>query len=242
MAMFDQNDSAALLAAILTDMPYVTVTATHIRLGTNAPTATANMTELGGGSRVHHGRVRHHLERRVGGGAVPRRTRARCRGRTRGAAGPWWGWRSGTRRAAAAQTRLSPAMPLPSRPISGHPVSSSPAGLAAAAARTPSTSPEPRAPRERRDRSTRPGLAGPLPVLAVPGRAARAAVPELTGPLRAAAAAAAARAASGRVRPGRSSSSTPPPSRAPPPSPERARSPRGRRGVSSPAGPRSPRR
>ena len=50
MAMFDQNDSAALLGAILTDTPYVTVTATHIRLGTSAPSATANMTELGGGS------------------------------------------------------------------------------------------------------------------------------------------------------------------------------------------------
>ena len=50
MAMFDQNDSAALLGAILTDTPYTTVTATHIRLGTSAPSATANMTELGGGS------------------------------------------------------------------------------------------------------------------------------------------------------------------------------------------------
>ena len=50
MAMFDQNDSAAILGAILTDTPYVTVTATHIRLGTSAPSATANMTELGGGS------------------------------------------------------------------------------------------------------------------------------------------------------------------------------------------------
>lgn len=50
MAMFDQNDSAAILGAILTDTPYTTVTATHIRLGTTAPSATANMTELGGGS------------------------------------------------------------------------------------------------------------------------------------------------------------------------------------------------
>ena len=48
--MFDQNDSAALLGAILTDTPYTTVTATHIRLGTSAPSATANMTELGGGT------------------------------------------------------------------------------------------------------------------------------------------------------------------------------------------------
>ena len=50
MAMFDENDSAALLGAILTDTPYTTVTATHIRLGTSAPSATANMTELGGGT------------------------------------------------------------------------------------------------------------------------------------------------------------------------------------------------
>lgn len=50
MAMFDQVDATNVLAAILNDVAYVTVTATHIRLGTNAPTATSNMTELGGGS------------------------------------------------------------------------------------------------------------------------------------------------------------------------------------------------
>ena len=50
MAMFDENDSAALLAAILNATSYTTVTATHIRLGTNAPTASSDMTELAGGS------------------------------------------------------------------------------------------------------------------------------------------------------------------------------------------------
>ena len=50
MAMFDQTDAGNVLAAILNDVAYVTVTATHIRLGTSAPTATSNMTELGGGS------------------------------------------------------------------------------------------------------------------------------------------------------------------------------------------------
>jgi hypothetical protein len=50
MAMFDQADATALLAAILTNTAYTTVSATHIRLGINAPTATSNMTELGGGT------------------------------------------------------------------------------------------------------------------------------------------------------------------------------------------------
>jgi len=50
MAMFDQTDATNLLAAILNNTSYTTVAATHIRLGTNAPTAGANMTELGGGS------------------------------------------------------------------------------------------------------------------------------------------------------------------------------------------------
>lgn len=50
MAMFDQVDATNVLAAILTDTPYVTVTATRIRLGTNVPTATSDMTELTGGS------------------------------------------------------------------------------------------------------------------------------------------------------------------------------------------------
>lgn len=50
MAMFDVNDATNLLAAILTATAYTTVTATKIRLGTNAPNATTNMTELGGGT------------------------------------------------------------------------------------------------------------------------------------------------------------------------------------------------
>ena len=50
MAMFDQTDASNVLAAILNNVSYVTVTATHIRLGTNAPTATSAMTELGGGT------------------------------------------------------------------------------------------------------------------------------------------------------------------------------------------------
>ena len=50
MAMFDQTDATNILAAILNDTAYTTVVATHLRLGTNAPTATSNMTELGGGS------------------------------------------------------------------------------------------------------------------------------------------------------------------------------------------------
>jgi hypothetical protein len=50
MAMFDQTDATNLLAAILTNTAYATVAATKIRLGTTAPTATANMTELGGGT------------------------------------------------------------------------------------------------------------------------------------------------------------------------------------------------
>lgn len=50
MAMFDQADATSILAAILNNTAYTTVTATHLRLGTNAPTATSNMTELGGGT------------------------------------------------------------------------------------------------------------------------------------------------------------------------------------------------
>lgn len=50
MAMFDQNDASNLLAAILNNTAYVTVTATNIRLGTNTPSAGSNMSELGGGS------------------------------------------------------------------------------------------------------------------------------------------------------------------------------------------------
>lgn len=48
--MFDQTDATNLLKAILNNTAYTTVTATNIRLGTNAPTATSNMTELGGGT------------------------------------------------------------------------------------------------------------------------------------------------------------------------------------------------
>jgi hypothetical protein len=50
VAMFDQTDATNILAAILNDVAYVTVTATKIKLGTNAPTATSDMTELGGGT------------------------------------------------------------------------------------------------------------------------------------------------------------------------------------------------
>lgn len=48
--MFDQTDATNLLAAILNNVAYTTVTATKIKLGTNAPTATSDMTELGGGT------------------------------------------------------------------------------------------------------------------------------------------------------------------------------------------------
>jgi hypothetical protein len=48
--MFDQADATNVLAAILNDVAYTTVSATHLRLGTTAPTATADMTELGGGT------------------------------------------------------------------------------------------------------------------------------------------------------------------------------------------------
>ena len=50
MAMFDQTDATNILAAILNNSAYATVAATNIRLGTNTPTATVNMSELGGGS------------------------------------------------------------------------------------------------------------------------------------------------------------------------------------------------
>jgi hypothetical protein len=50
MAMFDQTDATNLLAVILTNTAYATIAATKIRLGTSAPTATSNMTELGGGT------------------------------------------------------------------------------------------------------------------------------------------------------------------------------------------------
>ena len=50
MAMFDQTDATNILAAILNNTAYTTVTATKIRLGTNAPTATSTMSELAGGT------------------------------------------------------------------------------------------------------------------------------------------------------------------------------------------------
>ena len=50
MAMFDATDATNLLAAILNNSAYTTVTATHIRLGTNTPTATSAMSELTGGT------------------------------------------------------------------------------------------------------------------------------------------------------------------------------------------------
>jgi hypothetical protein len=45
---FDQTDATNVLKAILNNTAYTTVSATKIRLGTNAPTATVNMTELTG--------------------------------------------------------------------------------------------------------------------------------------------------------------------------------------------------
>lgn len=48
MAMFDQTDATNILKVILNNTAYTTVSATKIRLGTTAPTATANMTELTG--------------------------------------------------------------------------------------------------------------------------------------------------------------------------------------------------
>ena len=50
MAMFDQTDATNILAAILNNTAYTTVAATHLRLGTSVPTATSDMTELGGGT------------------------------------------------------------------------------------------------------------------------------------------------------------------------------------------------
>jgi len=50
MAMFDQTDATNVLKAILNNVAYTTVSSTTIRLGTNTPTATSAMTELGGGT------------------------------------------------------------------------------------------------------------------------------------------------------------------------------------------------
>jgi len=46
LGAIDQTDADNIINAQLRNVAYTTVTATHIRLGTNAPTATVNMTEL----------------------------------------------------------------------------------------------------------------------------------------------------------------------------------------------------
>ena len=48
MAAIDQTDADNIINAQLRDVAYTTVTATKIRLGTNAPTATVDMSELSG--------------------------------------------------------------------------------------------------------------------------------------------------------------------------------------------------
>ena len=50
MAMFDQTDAGRVLNAELHATNYTAATTVSTRLGTNAPTATVNMTELGGGT------------------------------------------------------------------------------------------------------------------------------------------------------------------------------------------------
>ena len=47
-ACVDQSDANAIINAQLRSVSYPAITATKIRLGTNAPTATVNMTELSG--------------------------------------------------------------------------------------------------------------------------------------------------------------------------------------------------
>lgn len=49
MAMFDQTCASDLLALLLNDTAFSAVSATNILLGTNTPTATANMTQLSNG-------------------------------------------------------------------------------------------------------------------------------------------------------------------------------------------------
>jgi hypothetical protein len=49
MAMFDQTIAGDILALILNDSAFSAVSATNILLGTSAPTATGNMTQLSGG-------------------------------------------------------------------------------------------------------------------------------------------------------------------------------------------------
>jgi len=48
--MFDQTDAGRVLNAEVHATNYTAATTVSTRLGTNAPTATANMTELGGGT------------------------------------------------------------------------------------------------------------------------------------------------------------------------------------------------
>ena len=50
MAMFDESIATDILALLLNDTAFSAVAATNILLGTNAPTATVNMTQLTGGS------------------------------------------------------------------------------------------------------------------------------------------------------------------------------------------------
>ena len=50
MAMFDQTQAGNILNAILHNNSFTTPATVHTLLGTSAPTATANMTELGGGT------------------------------------------------------------------------------------------------------------------------------------------------------------------------------------------------
>ena len=50
MAMFDQTDAGRVLNAELNAVNYTAPTTVKTRLGTSAPTATGNMTELGGGT------------------------------------------------------------------------------------------------------------------------------------------------------------------------------------------------
>lgn len=49
MAMFDQTIAGDLLALLLNNSAFSAVAATNILLGTSAPSAIANMTQLGGG-------------------------------------------------------------------------------------------------------------------------------------------------------------------------------------------------
>jgi hypothetical protein len=49
MAMFDITCASNILALLLNDTSFTAVSATNILLGTNAPTASADMTQLGGG-------------------------------------------------------------------------------------------------------------------------------------------------------------------------------------------------